>query len=67
ACELQRWLGDDALRNAAAAKATAFARERYNWDEIAPRWLGHYRAITQCPVPNSITNRAEEPRDGRSQ
>jgi glycosyltransferase involved in cell wall biosynthesis len=45
AAELKRWGGDEALRRAAAAKAPAFARERYAWERIAQRWVGHYDAI----------------------
>lgn len=40
--ELDRWLDDDRLRREASEKAPAFVRERYDWDAIARRWVGHY-------------------------
>jgi glycosyltransferase involved in cell wall biosynthesis len=43
--ELRRWGGDADLRSAAAAKAAAFARERYDWNAIAVRWRQHYAEI----------------------
>ena len=46
--ELDRWLNDDELRQSAAKIAPAFARERYDWDEIARRWVGHYVAIQKA-------------------
>ncbi len=43
---LKRWLVDDAQsRQAAAAKAPAFVRERYDWNQIAQRWVGHYQKL----------------------
>jgi glycosyltransferase involved in cell wall biosynthesis len=43
--ELDRWLDDEALRRDAASKAAAFVRERYDWDTIARRWVGHYAKL----------------------
>jgi glycosyltransferase involved in cell wall biosynthesis len=43
--ELDRWLDDEPLRRAAAARAPAFVRERYDWDSIARRWVGHYEKV----------------------
>ena len=43
--ELDRWLNDDELRQSAAMIAPAFARERYDWNEIARRWVGHYQNV----------------------
>jgi glycosyltransferase involved in cell wall biosynthesis len=40
--ELTRWLGDEAMRRAAGARGRSLARTRYNWDDIAGRWVGHY-------------------------
>lgn len=43
---MQRWLLDDLLRANAAAKAAAFVAERYDWDAIASRWMGHYASLS---------------------
>jgi glycosyltransferase involved in cell wall biosynthesis len=43
--ELRRWGGDEALRRAAAGRAAAFARARYDWTVIARRWTDHYAAM----------------------
>jgi glycosyltransferase involved in cell wall biosynthesis len=51
AAELDRWLGDDALRAAAAARARPFVRERYDWRQIAARWVEHYRRLSAGAVP----------------
>ncbi|MEA2711728.1 MAG: hypothetical protein QOF78_4329 [Phycisphaerales bacterium] len=49
--ELDRWLDDTALRTTAAERAPAFVRERYDWDSIAKRWVGHYqRVLAQGPA-----------------
>lgn len=45
AAELDRWLDDDALRHSAASRAPAFARRRFDWDQIARRWVGHYQKV----------------------
>jgi len=58
AAELDRWLDDDALRAAAAAKAAPFARDRYDWNAIARRWVGHYRRVAEAAA-------AETARGGR--
>jgi glycosyltransferase involved in cell wall biosynthesis len=44
---LDRWLDAEQLRQSAAKAAPSFARERYDWDQIAQRWVGHYRAVVQ--------------------
>jgi glycosyltransferase involved in cell wall biosynthesis len=44
---LDRWLDDGNLRQSAAAAARPFARKRYDWDEIARRWVGHYRGVLE--------------------
>jgi len=43
--ELDRWLGDNALRQSAANKSRAWVRERFDWDKIARRWRDHYERI----------------------
>lgn len=43
--ELDRWLDDEPMRRAAAEKAPVFVRERYDWDAIARRWVGHYGGL----------------------
>ncbi len=45
--ELDRWLDDEPMRRAASAKAPAFVRERYDWNQIARRWGDHYRGVTR--------------------
>lgn len=44
---LMRWLGDDALRRAAGAKARQFAAKHFDWNQIAMRWGGHYAKLQQ--------------------
>jgi glycosyltransferase involved in cell wall biosynthesis len=43
--ELDRWLDDEPMRRTAAERAPAFVRERYDWDAIARRWVGHYERL----------------------
>jgi len=45
--ELDRWLDDNELRQSAANAAPAFARQRYDWDQIAWRWVGHYQKVVE--------------------
>jgi glycosyltransferase involved in cell wall biosynthesis len=45
AAELTRWLTDQSLRQAAAAKARAFALEHYNWSVVARRWAQEYTRL----------------------
>jgi glycosyltransferase involved in cell wall biosynthesis len=33
------------LRTAAGEKARIFAREHYDWQNIANRWVGHYQNL----------------------
>ncbi len=42
---LDHWLSDQQLRQSAAARAPAFARQRYDWDLIAQRWASHYARV----------------------
>ncbi|MDW8262550.1 MAG: glycosyltransferase [Phycisphaerales bacterium] len=42
---LRLWLNDESIRSAHSAAGKAFARRRYDWQEIARRWLGHYQAL----------------------
>jgi glycosyltransferase involved in cell wall biosynthesis len=51
AAELDHWLGDDALRRDAGARARAFALDRYDWRRIAGRWVDHYQHLTAAAVP----------------
>jgi glycosyltransferase involved in cell wall biosynthesis len=44
AMELRRWLEDSALRRAAAGRAVVLAKSRFDWEQIASRWLEHYQA-----------------------
>ena len=43
--ELDRWLDDHELRSDAADAAPSFVRERYDWNKIATRWVGHYQKV----------------------
>jgi glycosyltransferase involved in cell wall biosynthesis len=43
--ELRRWMGDEALRQAASERARPFVWERFNWESIARRWGDHYRSL----------------------
>ena len=43
--ELRRWMTDPALRHAAAERARPFVWQRYDWRQIAGRWVGHYARI----------------------
>jgi glycosyltransferase involved in cell wall biosynthesis len=43
--ELERWLDDAALRQAAAARAIPFVHERYDWAQIARRWVDRYQGM----------------------
>lgn len=45
--ELDRWLADNDLRHHASTAARAFVWQRYDWRQIAQRWLGHYQRIVQ--------------------
>jgi glycosyltransferase involved in cell wall biosynthesis len=42
---LRIWLTDHALRRDAASRAAAFARERFDWNRIARRWVEHYAQL----------------------
>lgn len=51
-CEIDRigqaladWQADAARRAAAAERARHFAREQFDWNEIARRWEGHYHRL----------------------
>ena len=41
--QLRRWLGDPALREAAASRARGFVWQNYDWIPIARHWLEHYQ------------------------
>jgi glycosyltransferase involved in cell wall biosynthesis len=45
AATLKEWLGSEAVRRGHADRGRAFARERYDWTNIARRWAGHYARI----------------------
>jgi glycosyltransferase involved in cell wall biosynthesis len=51
AAELSRWMGDPVLRREAAAKARPFARERWDWNAIARRWLAHDERLIAAKTP----------------
>jgi glycosyltransferase involved in cell wall biosynthesis len=43
--EMQRWLTDPALYEAAKDRAPAFARDHYDWRQIAQRWKERYAEL----------------------
>jgi glycosyltransferase involved in cell wall biosynthesis len=45
--EIARWMGDETVRREASWRAIPFVRERYDWDQIAQRWAGHYEELTR--------------------
>jgi glycosyltransferase involved in cell wall biosynthesis len=45
ATELRRWMADDGLRKAAADRARPFVWHRYDWRQIAARWINHYKGL----------------------
>jgi len=49
--ELGRWLGDSAVRDAAAVRARGFALNTFSWDEIGRHWVGHYASIARAGGP----------------
>lgn len=42
---LRQWLDDDAMRAAAAGRCRPFVWDRYDWNEIARRWIVHYERL----------------------
>ncbi|HWE01562.1 MAG TPA: glycosyltransferase [Tepidisphaeraceae bacterium] len=55
ATEMDRWLGNDEMRKATTIKAKEFARERYDWRNIADRWRGHYERIADRAMKDGLT------------
>jgi glycosyltransferase involved in cell wall biosynthesis len=47
ASELRRWMTDDSLRAGAAERARPFVWQRYDWRQIARRWVNHYHSLLQ--------------------
>jgi glycosyltransferase involved in cell wall biosynthesis len=47
ASELRRWMTEDAVRQAAAERARPFVWQRYDWRQIARRWVNHYHSLLQ--------------------
>ncbi len=45
--EIDRWLGDAALREDAAARCEAVVRARFDWREIARRWAERYALLAR--------------------
>jgi glycosyltransferase involved in cell wall biosynthesis len=43
--EMQRWLANRALHQAAKDRAPAFVRDRYDWRQIAQRWKERYASL----------------------
>jgi glycosyltransferase involved in cell wall biosynthesis len=48
--EIARWMNDDQLRAEASRRAVPFVRERYDWNQIARRWVGHYESLARRRV-----------------
>ena len=49
--EIERWMRDEDRRNDASRRAIAFVRERYDWNQIARRWVDHYQNLIRRRVP----------------
>ena len=47
AIELRRWMSDEGLRKPAAERARPFVWQRYDWRQIARRWVNHYDQLLQ--------------------
>jgi glycosyltransferase involved in cell wall biosynthesis len=45
ATELRRWMSDNAVRKSAAERARPFVWQRYDWRQIAGRWVNHYHSL----------------------
>ncbi|HRK30558.1 MAG TPA: glycosyltransferase [Tepidisphaeraceae bacterium] len=52
--QLDRWLGDPALCRAAGERAAAFVRERYDWLNIAQRWIAHYQRLAASSASRTV-------------
>jgi glycosyltransferase involved in cell wall biosynthesis len=55
---LSRWVNDADLRASAAKRAAAYARERWDWDAIARRWLAHYAGLCGAKSEKPIATRS---------
>jgi glycosyltransferase involved in cell wall biosynthesis len=44
---MRKWLSDESMRSAAAARAPGFVRARYDWHQIALHWAAHYAAVAK--------------------
>ncbi|MEM8875721.1 MAG: glycosyltransferase [Planctomycetota bacterium] len=42
---LETWVPDDERRRAAGLRGARLAAEKFDWDQIAGRWIGHYEAM----------------------
>ena len=49
--EIARWMSDERLRSDASRRAIPFVRERYDWNQIARRWVEHYETLARRRVP----------------
>lgn len=45
--EIQRWMSDEAVRCAAAARARPLVRAHYDWRQIGARWAAHYTRLLE--------------------
>ena len=57
--EISRWMTDASLRSETARRAVSFVRERFDWDQIARRWVGHYENLPRPHV--RVTRRGSSP------
>ena len=54
AAEMLRWLADAAHRRSAGERGRAWARDHYDWPQIARRWEGHYgQIVSSRPAPRA--------------
>ena len=54
AVELRRWMTNSALRTAAAGRARPLVWRRYDWRQIAARWVRHYAEVIGPGAAESI-------------
>ncbi|NJL73316.1 MAG: glycosyltransferase [Candidatus Competibacteraceae bacterium] len=48
AAAITRWLDNAALRREASRRASAFARDTFDWAQLALRWVGIYSSVSEA-------------------
>jgi glycosyltransferase involved in cell wall biosynthesis len=64
---LAEWLGDAEQRTEVAGRAREYVRERFDWNQIASRWIGHYQrlleGVRETGRPVQVSGSAHSGRD----